>query len=77
MIRPGATAWSALITGVLIYEALAPEGELMSETVDRALARHPVLIRAILALVWLHLANLLPKKIDPFHYLAKYARVNR
>ena len=75
-MKPGTAAWVATIGGILLYEALAPEGQLMSESVDRALIRHPIVVRIALAAVCLHLANLLPTSIDPLHHLGKL-RVRR
>lgn len=64
-------AWAGIGAAVLAYELLAPEGQLLSEGVDRALERHPILVRAAIGATALHLLNLLPEKIDPFHQLTK------
>lgn len=72
--RPGMAAWVGVVGGILIYEVLAPDNELMSEAVDRAIAKHPILTRVLIFLVALHLSNLLPPRIDPFYYLAKVRR---
>lgn len=72
--RTGTIAWVATIGGILLYEVLAPDDELMSEAVDRALTKYPWTTRALIATLGLHLANLLPERIDPLHHLAKVRR---
>jgi len=74
MIRPGTIAWAAAVGGILAYEVLAPDDELMSEAVDRALQRYPWTTRILIATLGLHLANLLPERIDPLHHLGKMKR---
>lgn len=66
----GEHAWAALGVAVVVYEVLAPPGELLSEAVDRFLERHPWATRATVGIVALHLLNLLPNKVDPIHRLA-------
>lgn len=64
-MRPSDAAWITLGTGVLVYEALAKDQELLSHGVDRYLETHPWLSRGVVALVALHLLNLLPPIVDP------------
>ena len=66
----GEQAWIALAVLIVGYEILAAPGELLSEAVDRFIARHPVLTRAAIITVALHLANALPDRVDPIHLLA-------
>ena len=66
----GEQAWIALAIVVVGYEILAAPGELLSEAVDRFLARHPLATRAAIITVALHLANALPDRVDPIHLLA-------
>lgn len=66
----GEQAWVALAVIVVGYEIYAAPGELLSEAVDRFLARHPVLTRAAIMLVAAHLCNALPERVDPIHLLA-------
>lgn len=66
---PGTMAWIALAAGVAAYELRAPQGQLMSEAVDRALERSPIskaLTLGTIGATALHLANALPDRIDPF-----------
>ncbi|NKS33192.1 hypothetical protein GS534_24505 [Rhodococcus hoagii] len=66
----GEQAWLALAVLIVAYEVRAADGELLSEAVDRLLVSHPVLTRAAIALVALHLANAINPKFDPLHLLA-------
>jgi hypothetical protein len=69
-MRPSTKAWLGLGAGVAVYEVLCPEGELMSEAVDRALEGRPFVRAATLggiAITACHLANLIPQSVDPFH----------
>lgn len=70
----GEHAWVALAILIAVYEIFAPEGELLSEAVDRFLVRHPWLTRGVVAVVALHLLNLLPTRVDPVHHVAKMFR---
>lgn len=67
-------AWAGLAAGVVAYEIACPNGELMSEGVDRALEKHPVLTMLAIGATALHLANLLPEQIDPFHQTLKFLK---
>lgn len=65
-MRAADKAWLAMAAGVLAYELAAPDGELLSDGVDRYLDRHPWLTRAVIAATALHLINATPARIDPF-----------
>ncbi len=65
----GEHAWLFVLASVVGYEALAVDGELMSETIDKLLVTHPVLTRALIVVVAAHLINLLPQRFDPVHRL--------
>jgi len=72
----GTLAWGALVAGICVYEYYAPEGQLLSEAVDRGL-EHPVgriLIPLAVGATALHLCNALPNRIDPIHQLAAHVR---
>ncbi len=64
-------AWAALSFAVVCYEVWAPKGQLLSEGMDRALERHPVLTRAVVAAVALHLVNAIPARLDPISMLGR------
>ena len=53
-------AWALLAAGVMAYEIVCDEGELLSEGVDEWLAAKPILTRAVIAALALHLGNALP-----------------
>jgi hypothetical protein len=62
--------WLGLAAGVIAFEVACPQGETLSEGVDRAL-EHPTLRYAAIgavALTAVHLLNVLPERRDPFHY---------
>lgn len=69
-MRPSEKAWIGLAAGVFAYDVLCPEGETLSEGVDRALERPRSRIMTIgaIAVVGAHLLNVLPEKIDPLHH---------
>lgn len=68
--REAMVGWAGLMAGVLVYEIVAPPGQLLSEGVDRALLRYPNLTRAVVLMVALHLINLLPQHVDPLNRVA-------
>lgn len=68
-------AWAGLLTGVCVYEYYAPEGQLLSEAVDRGL-EHPVgkvLIPLAIGVTALHLLNILRPEVDPIHQISVVA----
>ena len=70
-------AWGVLGLGVLAYELLCPEGELLSEGVDRALEHSKWARLATLggiAITATHLMNLLPESVDPYHQAHKLTK---
>lgn len=79
-LRPELTAkrmWGAIGASVLAYELACPENELLSEGVDRALdSRYSTVVRVGVAVTALHLVNLLPERIDPFHQGLKLIKGN-
>lgn len=68
------TAWATLATAVAIYEITADDNQLLSHAVDRWLTTHPWTTRTIIATTALHLANLLPTTVDPWHHLTRLRR---
>ena len=65
-------AWLALAGGVILYDALCPEGQTLSEGVDHFLEKHPVMTLGAIAITAGHLSNLIPEKIDPIHHLTRW-----
>ncbi|QFG09419.1 hypothetical protein I5H08_gp068 [Mycobacterium phage Yuna] len=64
-------AWLAMGLGIAAYEVTCPRGELLSEGVDRYLARRPWTTHVVIVGLALHLLNLLPHRLDPLHQLAR------
>ncbi|WP_443093708.1 DUF7427 family protein [Nocardia flavorosea] len=63
--------WLVVIGVVVVADAIAPEGHTLSEGVDRALERRPLLTRVAIELVARHLTNDLPPHWDPIAALAR------
>ena len=74
-MKPSDCAWLGLAVGVAAYEALARDGELMSEAVDRYLEAHPLVTRCVVVTVAAHLLNLLPQRLDPLALVASIWKV--
>ena len=68
-MRPADKAWLGLAVGVLAYEIVAAEGELLSEAADRYMLAHPWWTRAVVASIGLHLCNAVPERFDVLHWL--------
>ena len=68
-------AWIALGAGVVGYNLFTRDGETFSETVDRALVAHPVLVRVGILALAAHLANLVSPRVDVIHLGFVGARV--
>lgn len=73
-MRPADAAWVSLAIGVIAYDVACPAGQMLSEGVDRYLDCRPWVTRTVIAVVALHLANVLPSRFDPFHQLAVVLR---
>ncbi len=63
----GDYAWIAIGVGVLVYDLLAREDELLSEAADRYMGLHPWLWRAAVLATALHVTNAIPEYLDIFH----------
>lgn len=62
----GKQAWAVVFGLVIAHELTCAEGQLLSEEVDRALAKHPVLVYGFTLLTVAHLLNWLPNRFDPY-----------
>lgn len=69
--RPADKAWITLAVGVLVWEIFAPDGELLSEAVDRYRRRRPLLTRLVIVYLSAHLSRIVPRRLDPLHRLAR------
>lgn len=70
----GDKAWQVLLGSAAVYEALAPQNELLSESADRWIEKHPVIVPAVIGYTALHIMNRLPSKIDIFHQATRVLR---
>ena len=57
-------AWGLLAAGVVGYQVACREGQLLSECVDEWLVSKPIVTRAAIAALALHLGNALPERYD-------------
>jgi hypothetical protein len=73
-LRPSERAWLALGVGVLAYDVCAPDGETLSEGVDRWLEAHTWITRVVILTVARHLGNELTADIDPLALTLGLAR---
>lgn len=64
--NPSKVAWATIGGFALAFDIFAPEGQTLSEGVDKALESHKVLTTLAVGATALHLLNKLPAKIDPF-----------
>jgi hypothetical protein len=78
-MRYSTKAWLGLGAYIAATEVCAPEGELLSQAVDRWLEKHPARTVSALSIVGtaLHLLNLLPERYDPFAVTLKTVRMAR
>lgn len=67
LVISGRAAWGVMAAGIVFYEVACNDDQLLSIIVDGWLVSHPILTRAVIASVSLHLANGLPAPIDPLH----------
>jgi len=72
--EPSTKAWAGILSCAALYEVLAPEGQLLSEGVDRAIEKHKLLTLGAIAVTAGHLANVIPEKLDPYHHLIEFAK---
>ncbi len=68
-MRAADKAWLVLCAGIIAYEAVAIEGELLSEGYDRYIATEHAAKRLLaMAVPWViaaHLTNTFPNEVDP------------
>lgn len=74
-VESSTIAWGVLAAGVATYDALCPHGQTLSEGVDRAIEKHPVLTILAVGAVALHLLNVYEhyglERLDVIHKLAE------
>lgn len=65
-MRAGDSAWIA----ILGYEMAAPQGELLSEAMDRYRRAHPWIVAVAISYGYLHLMRVIPERYDLLTQLA-------
>ena len=72
--RPSTIGWLAVVGGVAVYDCLCPQGETLSEGVDRALETPvgKILALGAIAMVAGHLSNLIPEQYDIIHQITAW-----
>lgn len=58
--------WLVIWSLVMYHELFCEPEQLLSEGVDRALEKHPVLVYSFVAVTVAHLLNRLPTRVDPY-----------
>lgn len=62
-----ARGWVLIALFVITFNTLTRKGQTLSEQMDVWILKHPVLVRAGIAVVALHVANGIPARLDPIH----------
>lgn len=60
-------AWGLIAVFVVVYNITSKPGGTLSEQADKWILRHPVIARAGILAVALHVANLVPSRVDVIH----------
>lgn len=71
-MRAGDWAWLTLTAGVVVYELVAPPGQLLSEMMDVYRAAHPLTINCVIVYLAGHLTRVWPASVDPLTVLASW-----
>ena len=77
--RAGHIAWAALGASVAAYELLCADDELLTARVQEWRERPLTLavVTAGIGATALHLLDMLPEAVDPYHYLGKFRQFTR
>lgn len=67
-VRRSERVWLAIGGAVLVHNATAALGDTLSERMDEWILAHPMLVRAGIGAVALHLANAVRPEHDPIHW---------
>jgi len=62
---------AGLVASALVYDLRCPPGGTISEVTDKLIEKHPVATRIAIGATALHLANLLPQRVDIIHQAFK------
>jgi hypothetical protein len=69
-------AWAVLAAGVVGYEVACKDGQLLSEGVDEWLVSRPILTRAVIAALALHLGNALAERLTLSPLLSRHQKLS-
>lgn len=72
---PSKVAVIGTLAGVALWDVFCKDGETWSEGVDRFIEKHPVATPLAIGYTALHLANMLPERLDLFHQATKIKTV--
>lgn len=72
-LRPADRAWLTLAAGVLVWDAVCPRGEMLSEASSRYTKAQPLLWCSTIVYVAGHLMHIWPQRCDPLAQLADLA----
>ena len=65
--HPSDVALAAVVLFIAVYDALSPEGETISEGVDRYLLTRRWPTELVAGLIYAHVSNKVPPSADPIH----------
>lgn len=66
-MTPSVRAWLVLTAGIVGWDIVAPRGHTLSEQVDRWLISHPVITWTVGGIIFGHLLNVIPPRLDVVH----------
>lgn len=73
-ISLGSWAWTGLAAGVITYNTLTKDGQMLSEQADRWIEKHPLFTRMAVAVLAAHVANVAPRRLDLVHLFFTLSR---
>jgi hypothetical protein len=68
-LQPSDVAWIGLGLGVIAWDLLCPDGEMLSEASRRYAKNHQLVAFGVVASVGAHLLDLIPRWADPIHWV--------
>lgn len=68
-MTPADKAWIAIGMGVIVWDMTCPPGEMLSEASRRYAKNHQLLAHVVVASVGAHLLDLIPRWVDPIHWV--------
>lgn len=71
LLRPSDRAWLTLAGAVVVWDAVCPRGEMLSEASGRYVAARPLLARVLIVYTAGHLMHVWPPGSDAFTLVAR------